>query len=365
MAILKMRNFDASGRRFVWVCLLFMAGLPTAFGESKIPLRSPWDTHPVKLTQANYECPSTEHLSADLTMEGYYIDKQSSVIDPVKWKAYAQASGPYRKLGQSIVNAADDYRATGSRAAAACGIKLMTVAARDGVFTGTMSSRQAYYVQGWITGAIAIAYLKVRDSGLVSSEETLLLQRWFETIVRQTEDFYKSNGATNNHLYWAGLEVLAAGVASNDQQLFDWGVEAYRTGAAQIDANGEMPLEMHRGRRALHYHFYALAPLVYLAEFGAVNGIDLYSVNDHALSKLVHFCLASEKDGTYIAQAAGSAQEERENPPSADQMSWTVVWQSRFQDPDVAAFMVQAGSISSLYLGGLPPGSDAKSLSRR
>jgi poly(beta-D-mannuronate) lyase len=30
-----------------------------------------------------------------------------------------------------------------------------------------MSSRQAYYVQGWVLGAQALAYLKVRNSGVI------------------------------------------------------------------------------------------------------------------------------------------------------------------------------------------------------
>ena len=38
-------------------------------------------------------------------------------------------------------------------------------------FTGKMSSNQAYYVQGWVIGAIAIAYLKVRGSGLITAEQ--------------------------------------------------------------------------------------------------------------------------------------------------------------------------------------------------
>jgi poly(beta-D-mannuronate) lyase len=110
-------------------------------------------------------CPALQHLSPDLTTDRFYSDSKSSVIDPEKWKAYVASSGPYKNLGQQIVDAADAYRATGGREAAECAIRHAEAAATDGVFTGTMSSNQAYYVQGWVIGAIAIAYLKVRGSG--------------------------------------------------------------------------------------------------------------------------------------------------------------------------------------------------------
>jgi len=105
-----------------------------------------------------------EHLPADLTTSGFYSDGKSSIIDPVKWKAYVASAGPIKRLGQQVVDAADAYRTTGSRAAAECAIAHMEAAAKDAVISGKMSSGQAYYVQGWVIGAVAIAYLKVRDS---------------------------------------------------------------------------------------------------------------------------------------------------------------------------------------------------------
>src|ERR1700684_3799058 len=135
-------------------------------GRAQSPLRSPWDGRPVPTTDTPYTCPPIAHLSRDLTTDGFYSDSKSSVIDPAKWKAYSESSGPYKNLGDRAVAAADAYRTTGSREAAQCVLGLLNTAAADGVFTGKMSSRQAYYVQGWVIGAMAIAYLKVRDSGL-------------------------------------------------------------------------------------------------------------------------------------------------------------------------------------------------------
>jgi poly(beta-D-mannuronate) lyase len=131
-----------------------LAASPYIFAEQK--LHSPWDLSQIQLATSTYNCPAPIHLSADLTTDGFYSDSKSSIIDPAKWKAYAESSGPYKNLGDQAVAAADAYRTTGSREAAQCVLGLLNMAAADGVFTGKMSSRQAYYVQGWVIGAMAM-----------------------------------------------------------------------------------------------------------------------------------------------------------------------------------------------------------------
>jgi poly(beta-D-mannuronate) lyase len=323
------------------------------------PLRSPWDGHPVTATDAPYACPPIVHLSPDLTTDGFYSDNKSSVIDPAKWKAYAESSGPYKNLGQVIVDAADAWRSTGSRAAAACALSHTEAAARDAVFTGRMSSHQAYYVQGWVIGAIAVGWLKVRDSGLETPRLHDLVVPWIVSVTRQTVDFYDSSRALNNHLYWAGVEAIAASVAADDRKLFDWAVAGYRAGIAQIQPDGSMPLEMARGQRALHYHLYALSPLVYIAEFGQVNGLDLYAERDHALAHLERICVDGLANNQFFEKATGIPQDTpTSGAPAAEQISWGVIWQSRFPDPALASILAQAGSLSYMYLGGLPPGAN-------
>jgi len=326
---------------------------------SATSLRSPWDDDPITATDAPYVCPAIAHLSHDLTTDGFYSDKKSSIIDPAKWKAYSESAGPYKKLGQDIVSAADAWRSTGSREAAACALSHMQAAARDGVFTGTMSSRQAYYVQGWVIGAIAIAWLKVRDSGMEDPDLHDLVVPWVVGVTRQTIDFYDSSHARNNHLYWAGVEAAAAGIAANDRKLFDWALVAYRVGIDQIQADGSMPLEMARGQRALHYHLYALSPLVYIAAFGEANGFHLFAKRNHALVRLAQLCIAGMKNNGFFVKATGITQDTPSpGPPAAEQISWGVIWESRFPDPVLASLLAKASSLSYMYLGGLPPGAN-------
>ncbi|HVC48040.1 MAG TPA: alginate lyase family protein [Terracidiphilus sp.] len=330
----------------------------TAFGAR---LRSPWDSRPVKLTSAAYACPAIVHLSPDLTTSGFYSDKKGSIIDPAKWKAYATTAGPYKKLGQEIVDAADAYRTHGSRQAARCAVDHMLTAAREGVLTGKMSSNQAYYVQGWVIGAIAIAYLKIRDSGLIRRDESRAIQPWMVAVVRQTMHYYdarrkkSTDDAENNHLYWAGVEVAAAGIATSNRKLFRWGIQTYFVGIAQIQPDGSLLREMRRGRRALHYHLYAAAPLVYLAEFGEDNGMHLYGARDYALKRLVKLSTDGLVDNSFFNKATGIPQDLPDGPPAAEQISWAKLYVARFPDPAISKLLQKASSLSYMYLGGLPP----------
>lgn len=343
----------------VFAALVAFALTPRINAETT--LRSPWDSSNVKLTDAPYACPEPVHLSADLTTDGFYSDSKSSVIDPAKWKAYSESSGPYKKLGDEAVAAADVYRTTGSRAAASCVLKLLNAAAADRVFTGKMSSRQAYYVQGWVIGAVAIAYLKIRDSDVLQLEEKARLTSWMKAVARQSMGFYdaarsKPGGeAGNNHLYWAGVEIAAIAIAADDHSMFDWAMATYANGVKQITPEGTLPLEMRRGQRALHYHLYAIAPLVYLAEFGKDNGLDLFAENSLALKRLVDRSIAGLKGSGYFDREIGIPQDAPKGPPTAEEISWAKVYVHNFPDPEISSLIAQAPSLSYMYLGGLPP----------
>ena len=344
----------------LFIVFVSILGLASTCQAEK-PLHSPWDSAKVKVTDAPYTCPAPIHLTPDLTTSGFYADSKGSIIDPVKWKAYAESSGPVKKLGNEAVDAADAFRSTGSRQAAECVLTLVKTAAVDKALTGVMSSSQAYFVQGWVTGALAIAMLKVRGSGVIDSADTRLITDWMKTVSQQTMDFYDKRDAAapggngNNHLYWAGVQVGAVAIAANDRKLLDWAVAAYRNGIRQITPDGTLAEEMRRGQRALHYHLYAAAPLVYIAEFGEDNGIHLYAEDDGALKKLVDRSIAGLDGSGYFDKATGIKQDLPDGAPSAEAIGWAKVYVHRFPDPAISALLAKAPSLGYMYLGGLPP----------
>jgi poly(beta-D-mannuronate) lyase len=340
----------------------FAATLSTlAIAQTEV-LRSPWDGKLVKITQAAYPCATMVHLPPDLVTDGFYRldDPTHSIIDPVRQEAYRKSSEGVKSVGMAVVKAADAYRTSGSRQAAQCAMVEILTLAKDRSLAGKMSSNQAFYVQGWIAGAVAIAYLKIRETGFATPEQNQVIAAWLQSIGDQSVSYYdahreKGHGdAQNNHLYWAGVEIAAIGVVANNRKDFDWAMATYDNGVNQILPDGTLPLEMARGGRALHYHLYALAPLVFLAEFGEANHLDLYAHANGAIHRLVKVSIAGVQDPTLFVKATGVPQEISQTL-SGDQIGWAPPYLHRFPDPVLQRYVSVAPTLSVFYLGGLPP----------
>ena len=354
------RSLTISSSNRAVFSLLFAAGVPALFAA---PLQSPWDGKHVAITEAAYSCPAVAHIAPDLVTDGFYRldDPTHSIIDPVRQEAYRKSSDGVKNAGLAVVAAADDYRNTGSRSAAQCAMTQIVTLAQEHALAGKMSSNQAYYVQGWVVGAIAIAYLKMREAGLATPQQTEVIANWMKSVGEQTKQYYGAHkkaghgDSQNNHLYWAGVELAAIGVVANDRTDFDWAMAAYDNGVDQIQPDGALPLEMARGGRALHYHLYALAPLVLLAEFGEANHLDLYAHVNGAIHRLVNFSVAGVQDPAPFVKATG-VQQELPKTLSADQIGWAPPYVQRFPNPTLERMVQAAPSLSVYYLGGLPPG---------
>ena len=354
-------RFAKSAQRGLSLAVL-AAAVPVVSAAPMQPLRSPWDGKTIAITKAAYSCPAVAHIAPDLVTDGFYRldDPTHSIIDPVRQEAYRKSSDGVKAVGMAIVKAADDYRTTGSREAAQCAINQILTLAREHSLAGKMSSNQAYYVQGWVVGAVAIAYLKIRGAGIATEPETKTIADWMQSVGEQTKGYYDAHkraghgDSQNNHLYWAGVELAAIGVAANDRRDFDWAMTTYNNGVDQIQPDGALPLEMARGGRALHYHLYALAPLVLLAEFGEANHLDLYAHANGAIHRLVNFSVAGLQDPAPFVKATG-VQQEVPKTLTGDQIGWAPPYVQRFPNPALEQMIQAAPSLSVYYLGGLPP----------
>src|SRR5580704_15287107 len=354
----RLLTISASNRAVL--SFLFAVGVPAVYAAA--PLRSPWDGKHVAVTDATYSCPAIAHIAPDLVTDGFYRldDPTHSIIDPVRQEAYRKSSGEVKNVGLAIVAAADDYRDTGSRSAAQCAMTQILTLAQEHALAGQMSSNQAYYVQGWVVGAIAIAYLKIREAHVATPEQEKSIAAWLISVGEESKGYFDprrakgTSDARNNHSYWAGVELAAIGVAANNRSDFDWAVAAYDAGVKQIRPDGTLPLEMARAARALHYHLYALAPLVMIAEFGEANGLDLYAHSDGAIHRLADVSVAGLSNPELFAKATG-VQQELPARPSGDQIGWALPYEHRFPNPQLAKYIANAPSLSVYYLGGLPP----------
>ncbi len=342
----------------LFIVVLAFAGIASADDTA---LKSPWDLHSVTSTDAPYTCPEVPTLPHDFATNSYYIDSHHSIVDPALKKRYDNSVAGIDDFSREVVKAADAFQTTDSRAAAQCVASLLAGAAQQKAMAGKMESSQASYVQGWNLGAWAVAYLKVRNSGAISPDQQKQITKWMKKLAEENEDYYdakrskgKGSDAYNNHLYWAGFAIGAAAIANDDHNLFRWSVEAYRQGIHDIREDGTLPLEMQRGQRALHYHLYALAPLMMIAEFGEANGFDLYAERDYAIKRLVARCIAGLDDPEFFQKATGVPQETN-SEIEAWQISWAQAYTRRFPDAKISAMLSKVQRLNYTVLGGLPP----------
>lgn len=347
--------------RIFATALLLIATAAQAATAPHPALRSPWDLHPPQPAGRAYACPAPVALPRNIVLSDYYSDPQHSIPDPARLHAYQQASAPFHRVMQNAEAAADAYRATGSTAAAACTLRILQHAARERAMTGRMSSNQAYYVQNWTIGALAVTYLKVRTSPAGTQKERNTVTKWLEDVARSTQAHFqaqhekKAGDGMNNHLYWAGFAVMAAGIAANNRDFYNWAEGTYFDGLRSITLEGALPLEMARGRRALHYHLFAAAPLVMMASFAEANGQDLYAADRNALHRLVDRCVSGLYSSAWFAQQAHAPQDTPGKTLTAEDVAWLRPYLHRFPDPGPAALLRQLPSMSYQYLGGIPP----------
>jgi len=336
-------------------------------------LRSPWDDRKVMQTDIAYACPAAPPFARTMDISAYYIDKNASVADPQKLAAFQKASEASTNLSRFAALAADAYLDKGSREAAGCVYSLLDAAAKAEAWTGKMHDFNGVYIQNWLLSAVAISYLKVRPSGVASPGEDAEIQQWFSLLARRVTDYFDEevvrlgmdNGVSreNNHIYWAGLAVAAAGIADDDPSELKWGMGAYRMGVDAIQPDGTLPQELWRGQMTLHYHLYSLGALVMLAELGEANGLDLYAEDKGAIHRLVGFCVAGLQDPAVVERRVGKKQVVQ-LPYAGGDIGWAVPYVRRFPNQKLSELIASAPWVRYSTWGGAPPDGSPQTLRR-
>ena len=216
-------RFSCRVRRYcfrgAFSAMFFTTAVSGLYAASANALRSPWDGKPVAMTEAAYACPAMAHIAPDLVTDGFYRldDPTHSIIDPVRQEAYKKSSDGVKAVGMSVVKAADDYRTTGSRKAAQCAMAQIATLAQEHSLAGKMSSNQAYYVQGWVVGAVAIAYLKVRETGIATPQQNGN-DRQLDAERRRTDDCATTTGTEERDMGTVKT-IICTGRESNLRRL--------------------------------------------------------------------------------------------------------------------------------------------------
>jgi len=290
----------------------------------------------------------------DLAGVSYYLDTSRSIADPTRKRQNEAAFAPLRGYVARVIDLADGWME--SRPAdpvyAARAVEALAAWARAGALLGNVN-QQGSYERVWTLAGLALAYLKVRDVPSVDPAARAAVDAWLVKVADAAKPGEARPGRmsdANNHADWAALAVAAAGAGAHDRALYDWGLARGRVGIAQIRSDGLMPLELTRGAMALHYHLFALAPLVILAELAEANGADLYAEDHGAIGRLASRVIDGLRDPAPFAAAAGVAQQVR--PPRGPDLAWAEPYYARFHDRRLIPLLATARPLRDDRLGG-------------
>jgi poly(beta-D-mannuronate) lyase len=302
-------------------------------------------------------CPAPVAPVRDILAQSYYIDPKNSIVDPARFAAHEAAVKPLREFVEGVVRAADRWieaRPLRPETAACALVRLDGWAQKDAMLDKV--TNQGGYERKWAFCGIALAYLKIRDAPGLDPMAKARVEAWFRRLVAVVRRYYDqppSRGISdkiNNHLYWAALAVAAGAVATDDRAAFAWAIDKTRFALTEIADDGTLPLELARGQRALHYHLFAVTPLVMLAEIGTANGFDLYAERDGALGRLVAAVLAGLADPAGFAKRSGTAQEPEH--VTSWSIAWMEIWYARTRDPALVPLLARLRPARNNWLGG-------------
>lgn len=269
-----------------------------------------------QVLRQNASCPALGEPIRELAVNTRYKPgKSADVVDPDAEDAYRQTMAPVITFMAGLTSQANRYiRSDGKDLSAAdCARYSLDQWARGDAFT-SVSGSVGWFKLSTLLSGLSLSYLQIRDAPTDAAGEAAnrRIEQWLARLAGNLLEF-RQHGVTgapmeNNHLYWAGLAIGATGAAVGSPTFFDFGMEAFKHGACAVTPDGFLPMELKRRHAALHYHAYALQPLMLLAELAEANRQPGYAACDHAIARLADNVLAGADHPEIFENKAGAPQ---------------------------------------------------------
>ncbi len=257
-------------------------------------------------------CPAPPAVVKDLDIPRFYGDVKGSIIEPQQKALHDAAVEPLAAFLRAVTTEADKAhrrtRFAEKKEAATCALGWISAWAAGDAWLGRMAQAQAEYQRKWDLAGVALAYLKVKS--FATPEQRRIIEPWLMRFADGARAFFDDpKHKRNNHWYWLGLGIGATGLATDSDKHWQIARGIMTDAARDISADGTLALEIQRGGRAIHYHAFAVMPLVVLAELGRAKGEDWYALNQGALHRLVDVTIAGLADPAMFDRLAGVVQQ--------------------------------------------------------
>lgn len=270
-----------------------------------------------------------------------------------------KANKPLKKFERYVTELAELYVTSANNSYAKCLTEvLFEWAEKDSLLSFDYKGNrgQAWYAIEWTTTSAAMAYSIIKDNPSIESEKKHKIEIWLKKVAKKQISYPGMGKACcNNHSYWRGLEAAIVGVVTNDNNLFKFGIKKYISAINSMNKNGSFPLEMARGRYAIHYQNFAIWPLVYIAEIAARQGYDLYSLNIDGkdLHLAINFLMRCIEDNDIVKRYTTSIQDISFTRRREDKdVNWMEPYNRRFKNKDIETFLSGKRPIHSRWGGG-------------
>ncbi len=272
-------------------------------------------------------CPSPPPPVKDLDLPRFYGDDDGSKIDPELARRHKAAVAPLTAFLRQVVADTDKAARRGDAKAARCALDWIAAWAKGEAWLGHMGTKQAEYQRKWDLAGVALAYLKLKRHA--SPAHRSLIEPWLIRFADTVRAFQLAPGRKrNNHLYWLGLSLSATAIATESPRHWQAAHAIMTEALGNVQADGTLRLELERGQRALHYHAFALTPLVVMAELAALRGENWYGAAGGPLDRLLGRTLAGIDDPSSFAALAGVGQED----PAGRGYGWLALYRGRFPE---------------------------------
>lgn len=286
---------------------------------------------PVPHAGAEPACVAPPPVVRDVEIPRYYDDAAGTRIDPRLKAANEAAVAPLVAFLREVTSLSDAAvrasKADKREASARCALAWLEAWARGRAWLGRVD-QQGEYQRKWDLAGASLAYVKVRRHA--TREQQRLIEPWLSEIGVAARAFFDNPGRKrNNHWYWLGLSLAGVALATGDERAWGEARGIAADAAHDIRADGTLPMELDRGERALHYHAFALMPLIVLAEIAAARGEDSYGLSGGALHRLAARVLSGLADPSAFERITGKRQVLTQSSAGA---GWLPIYARRFPD---------------------------------
>ncbi len=255
------------------------------------------------------------------------------------------ATVAYAQFEKRVTAGMNQFLAIGNHAEAACAQDEIDKWARANTLMNydAVENAQSWYQVEWTLSSIATSESVLLNDAKLDAAEMARDVAWMNKVAHHMIGFPVEATHHNNHHYWRGLAAVATGVISSDQELFNFGVQAYKDGVDEIDQRGAFPKEMARSERSIHYQSFALQPLVPIAEFAERQHVPLYSYKSqtgHTIADAIDFLGKAVADPSIVK--AYTPDEQMVDSDAPDFFAAIEFYAHRFPDRELRVSIVDA-----------------------